>query len=79
MDIITTLAPKQRSAVSTQIFHVYRHVDIEKLQSKALITNKTLTSSDNGARGSVANLGAAHEKALVFANRSLLGGVLWIA
>ncbi len=79
MDIITTLAPQQRSAVSTHIFHVYRHVDIEKLQSKALITKNTLTSSDNGARGSVANPGAAHEKALVFANRSLVRGVLWIA
>lgn len=79
MDNLTTIPQAGETCLSTQELHVYRHVDNEKLQSKARFTNKTLASSDNGVRGSVANLGAAHEKALVVANRSLVGGVLWIA
>lgn len=79
MDNSTTTPQAGETCLSTQELHVYRHVDSEKLQSKALSAIKPLTSSDNGARGSVANLGVAHEKALVFANRSLVGGVLWIA
>jgi hypothetical protein len=79
MDNLTTTPQAGETCLSAQEMHVYRHVDSEKLQSKALIASSTPSNGDNRARGSVANLGAPHEKALVFANRSLVGGVLWIA
>ena len=66
------------TCLSAQELHVYRHVDSEKLQSKALFTLTTLTTDGNGARGSVANPVATHEKPPVFANRNLVGGGSWI-
>ena len=79
MDKLTTTPQAGETCLSTQELHVYRHVDSEKLQSKAPFTGTTLTTSGIGARGSVANPLAPHEKAQVYANRNLVGGGSWIA
>jgi hypothetical protein len=79
MDIITTLAPKQRSAFSTHIFHVYRHVDIEKLQSKAKIAPNPHIVTGLCARKSVSKLNEFHAKPSLTAIPATLGGPVWNA
>ena len=75
---LTTTPQAGETCLSAQELHVYRHVDSEKLRSKALFTGTTLTNCGNGPRGTVANPVATHEKALVFANRNMVGGGSWI-
>ncbi len=79
MAILTTTPQAGETCFSAQELHVLRHVDNEKLQSKALFKGTTLTTSGIGARGSVANTLTPHEKAQVYANRNLAGGGSWIA
>ena len=79
MDYLTTTPQAGETCFSAQELHVYRHVDIEKLQSKAPISDKTLVNSDNRARCSVAIPKAAHEKGLINEECSNLGGAQWIA
>lgn len=79
MTNLTTTPQTGETCLSAQELHVYRHVDSDKLQSKALFTGTTLTNSGIGARGSVANPVATHEKPPVFANRNMVGGGSWIA
>lgn len=79
MDNLTTTPQVGETCLSAQELHVYRHVDSEKLQSKALSACTALTNSGIRARGTVASLEVAHEKALVTAKRIPAGGVLWIA
>jgi hypothetical protein len=79
MDNLTTTPHAGEICLSVQELHVYRHVDSEKLQSKALVTRKTHAWSGNGARACFAKTVAVHEKAYLFANLSFLGGALWIA
>jgi hypothetical protein len=79
MDIITTLAPKQRPAISTRNFHVYRHVDIEKLQSKAKIAPSAHMVTGLRARNSVSKLTAFHGKPSLSEIATTLGGPVWNA
>jgi hypothetical protein len=79
MDTITTLAPKERSAFSTHIFHVYRHVDIEKLQSKAEIAPNPHIATGLRARNSVSKPTAFHGKPSLTAIAAILGGSVWNA
>ena len=71
--------PERILTISTHIFHVYRHVDIEKLQSKTRIAPNVHVLTGFRARNRVAKLTVFHAQPSTTAIPSTLGGPVWNA
>jgi len=79
MDSLITDPCAREARSSVQCLHVYRHVDAEKLQSKAPDERKTLISGGTRTRNPFAKTTASQAKALPTANLSANDGGQCIA